>query len=312
MLIRWSSRPRPWLPLVAFPALIATQAAASPNPLICDRAGNTKYRCRVTETQLLTRQDFQVTFEVPYRFDCHGHDTGLAIVARDGGSTGIVYGTSGRVRLEGHGPFLVTDVDPGRTYRATLIGPCALEFGPAIVKPSFATLELWKREAAALARELESLLHELRLARDLEQVVQWDDGQLKLTRTRIIDLLQQKLPPELPYESLVYPFDDKEPERRGQFKDAADMPPGWEMAVVLNPDIPYLVTLRAHIESILNGRPPVYSPNEVPRIKSDVADAAARAELIIERAERWQREIDDELKNQADRLKQLKQEGSAI
>jgi hypothetical protein len=297
------------LALAAFGA--AGTAHALDIPLACDDVAGAHQRCALATTELAPQQDFEAELRISYDFPCHGHAIGAVIRAGDS-SAPLQFGGTGATPLilTGAGPFVVTDDDPQRTYRATLVGACVIHVTALDLRPSALQLAMWKQQASDLARLIDAELGELKLTKSLQAVIGWDDDQLAATQASVDQQLAAALPAGLTYADLVYPTPCATPSLCGKLKNAADMPPAWTLAVVTDPNLPDLVALKAQITSIKAGRPAAYGPGDVATLTTALGNDGAAAATLIANGDRWIQIIDTAMQQLVARLKVLQQEAA--
>ena len=283
---------------------LAMSGSAAAATLVCQyTSGIVKTGCVLQDSEIGGKQDFHADFAVTYTFPCNGHAIGAAFYTDDMHVLApfTAAGATRTVQLSGTGAVRLGDTDPERTRRASLAGACELQIVALAAQPSFPTLTLWQTEATGQTRIISEVLDKWLLSKRFDQIVNWHTEQLTAARTSLEQQLADLLP-DTPFETLVYPLSDPDVERRGRLKAYSEMPESWQTAVLVSPQLPDIVIMLSQVRAILEGRPPVYQPQDTQRYKAQLVAEVTRGSAMIERANKWLALLTAEMKRTKDNL----------
>lgn len=157
-------------------------AAQTINFSSCSGSDSYRTQCVLEKPVELAKlpEEMTASYKINYRFSCKGHKTGLAFDA--GSEKKALEYTTNEVQLrtimvDGPNSLQFTDLDPAATYRATLVGVCALTVDSVSITPSVSTTIQWSKDAETQAKIIRLSLDRYELISDYKAYTSWDSKQ---------------------------------------------------------------------------------------------------------------------------------------
>ncbi|MFW7379957.1 MAG: hypothetical protein ACOH5I_14180 [Oligoflexus sp.] len=146
------------------------------NLIDCQGKGLLKTRCSVLENNLTQSFDYELSYDVDFRFHCPGHRAGIGFLIDHQDLRGPFYSSQdvqSVLTLNTREHLKIAAMDADSFYRAQF-SSCQLEILTVRFQPSFQTIQLWQQEANYQAKLIEKSIDAYILARDLQSYQSWD------------------------------------------------------------------------------------------------------------------------------------------